>query len=100
MACEPDWIGSQGDEGCKFRCPWPVKAWPAETNPVNIAPTDGSLTGTQEVSGAVWNPVQGRLYVVDDNSGGITSMDSDGGNAARRRYGDADAVFRRRPVSQ
>ena len=53
--------------------------WPAETVGTNIA-SSGSLPGTQEVSGAVWNPVWNRLFVVDDNSGRISCLDRDGGH--------------------
>src|ERR1043166_6066549 len=54
-----------------------AETWPAETSPVNIG---SGLPGSQQVSGAVWNPVTQRLFIVDDNSGSITSMDSNGAN--------------------
>src|ERR1043166_4844861 len=57
-----------------------AEPWPAEITPVNIAPAGGGLPGTEEVSGAVWNPALRRLFVVDDNSGQITSMDENGNN--------------------
>ena len=56
------------------------ESWPAESTPVEIGAAAGGLPGTQEVSGAVWNPALQRLFVVDDNSGRITAMDANGNN--------------------
>lgn len=65
-----------------------AEPWPAENTPVTVAPVAG-WPDSQELSGAVWNPVTQRVYVVDDNSGRITSMDATGRHSRSWRVGPA-----------
>lgn len=66
-----------------------AEPWPAEAAGINIT-ASGLLPGTEQVSGAVWNPADDRLYVVDDNSGRISSLAADGTGIASWSVSVAD----------
>ena len=67
-----------------------AESWPAESTPVDIGSVAGGLPGSEEVSGAVWNPVAQRLYVIDDNTGRISSMDASGSNKVSWTVSESD----------